>query len=289
MDEARELARLLEPILTLNAEAGLAVPSSGEREIVKVFAAVQNASGTTSFDEDDELGVVVDDDRDREPSAAGFQLDPKNALRVASLYVMKNKATKVGEDGIRTLIADLLQKTQASLHLIGHSFGCQVLMSAVSANTDQPRKIESALLLQPAISHLAFADTIPGRDGPGGYRAVLAAVKQPIVCTYSAHDFPLHDLYHHALVRGKDVGEIKIAASRTSAGKPPNNYAALGGYGPRGSGECLVDPIHQPGDPYLFEKGALIVGLDGSVDRRIDGHGGIANPFTAWALRSQLA
>jgi hypothetical protein len=144
------------------------------------------------------------------------------------------------------------------------------------------------LLMQPAVSHLSFAMKVPGRVGPGGYRHVLERVQNPIFSTYSASDFPLHAIYHLALLRQKDLGEAQIAAGATRAGNPPNVYAALGGYGPRGTDESLIDPIPKPGENFEYPKGARLVGLDGSLDNRIDSHGGVANPYTAWALHRQM-
>jgi hypothetical protein len=162
------------------------------------------------------------------------------------------------------------------------------MLSAAAADPKPSRKLKSMLLLQPAISHLSFAAKVTGRNGPGGYRRVLERVENPIFSTYTASDFPLHTIYHLALLRQKDLGEAQIAAAATRAGNPPNVYAALGGYGPRGADEALIDPIPKPGENFNYPSGARLVGLDGSLDRRIDSHGGVANPYTAWALRKQM-
>jgi hypothetical protein len=76
----------------------------------------------------------------------------------------------------------------------------------------------------------------PAKERPGGYRRALDRVFRPILCTFSQHDAPLHRFFHLILRRDKDLGEMKIAA----AGEPPSRFAALGGYGPRGSGERLI-------------------------------------------------
>ncbi|QQN66764.1 hypothetical protein JIR23_14290 [Bradyrhizobium diazoefficiens] len=286
---ASDLARLISPILRGDDDEG---PPAAAADEASVLASAKAIEQIEKGEDDDDFDRIrrVDGPGSREPSeaaAAGYSLDPKNVLRLASLYLMKGRAGTVGSKGVSSLLADIL-KTRASLHLVGHSFGCKVLLSALAESDPPSRKVGSILLLQPAISHLAFADTIPGREGPGGYRNVFAMVEGPIFCTYSAHDFPLHDVYHHAMARKKDVGEIRSASSPTSAGAPPNNYAALGGYGPRTSGEKLLDPIPNVGEPHIVDNGASIVGLDGSAGRRIDGHGGVANVYTAWALRSQM-
>jgi hypothetical protein len=50
----------------------------------------------------------------------------------------------------------------------------------------------------------------------------------------------------------------------------------------------LIDPIPKPGEDFKYPKEARLVGLDGSAEARIDSHGGVANPYTAWALRKQM-
>ena len=47
---------------------------------------------------------------------------------------------------------------------------------------------------------------------------------------------------------------------KIAAEDPPSIYAALGGYGPRGANEKLIDPIQKPGAPYA-QSIARIVGL----------------------------
>ncbi len=151
------------------------------------------------------------------------------------------------------------------------------MLSAVSFGDNLPRKVESLLLLQPAVSHLCFADTIPGTTRSGGYLPAFNRVNKPILTTFSTHDSPLTKTFHLALRRKDDLGEVSIAA----VGEPPSKYAALGGYGPRRCGERLID-IHDVNDPYNLNVGNHVIGLRG--DRTIKGHGDISNPSTWWAL-----
>lgn len=213
------------------------------------------------------------------------RLDPRDLIRLFSLFQMKDRAGRVGATGVATLLRRMMAAApEARFNLLGHSFGAKVMLSAIAAAPALPRPVDTLLLLQPAISHLAFAATVPGRAGPGGYRAVLERVAAPVFTTFSAMDMPLHDVFHLALRRDADLGEMRIAA----AGAPPSRYAALGGYGPRGSGETLIDPIPGPGEPLLYPPGARMVGLDGSANR-ITSHGDVGTPYTAWVLRHLLA
>jgi hypothetical protein len=161
-----------------------------------------------------------------------------------------------------------------------------VLSSMVAARL--PRSVESVLLLQPAISHLAFAEEVPGGVRSGGYREALKLSRQPILTTYSAHDFPLHEVFHRALRRETDRGELAVAGIETLAGPPPNVFAALGGYGPRGAKETLIQPLPEPGEAPEIPETARIVGFDGTMHKRVAGHGDIATPHTAWLLTLQL-
>lgn len=250
-----------------------------EQEIVALWAAA-----TPESEEDlDDFGLAGGG-TGTGPQAAGLgdlvkKLDPRNIVRTLTVYQMKDRAGTVGAQGVGPLLRELLAAGNARLHLIGHSYGGKVVLSATSFGGDLPRKVDSMLLLQPAVNHLCFAETVPGSDQPGGYRPALNRVKKPILTTFSAHDFPLTKTFHLALRREDDLGEVKIAA----AGDPPSKYAALGGFGPRRAGELLLE-IQDPGQPYQLGTGGRVIGLRGT--RTIKGHGDISNESTWWALYS---
>ena len=288
--EASELAALLKPAIQPD-NVGAEEAAVSENKIVEAMNALQaSQGGPPARDNLDDIGTVKGAGVTAEPGTAGFFsfLDPRWAVRLASLYIMKDRAGTVGTKGVAPLLRDIQQNTQAPLHIIGHSFGAKVMLSAIAAQAAGGPRARSLLLLQPAVSHLSFAASVPGRPGPGGYRSVLDRVVNPIVATYSTHDAPLHTIYHLALLRREDLGDLQIAAGETTAGNPPNAYAALGGYGPRGAGERLLDTIPGPGEA-IDLAGRRIIGLDGSRANRIDSHGGVATPFTAWTLRALMA
>lgn len=223
------------------------------------------------------------------PQAAGIldKLDPRTYLRLLSVYQMKDRAGHVGANGMSSLMRGIQGATSARMHAVGHSYGCKVMLSGICNGPALARPLDSLLLLQPAVSHLCFAARVPGTNQAGGYRRALdpAMVKHPILSTYSKKDFPLHGTFHLSLRRDSDLGEAQIAAGGTTAGDPPSRFAALGGYGPRGAGQALKDPIPAAGESYgdLGTAPPPIIGLDGSKGR-ITGHGDIAKPETAWAL-----
>jgi hypothetical protein len=180
------------------------------------------------------------------------------------------------------LLADLLKSGTARVHLIGHSYGCKVVLSALCFPV-LPRPVNSVLLLQPAISYLCFAEDATGSKNPGGYRDALKRVEQPILITFSPHDIPLTQIFHLAIRRPSDIGEEQIAGA-----PPPSRYAALGGYGPGGCDtDCNEVDLKKIGDPYNLGPGARkIQALNGA--QAIYGHGDISNDFTWWALYNQI-
>ncbi|WGG48504.1 hypothetical protein [Rugamonas sp. DEMB1] len=216
-------------------------------------------------------------------------LDPRQALRVASVYQMKDRAGTVGRLGLAPLLGEILARCAGPLHALGHSYGAKVVLSSIAA-APLPRPLASVLLLEPAVSHLCFAEHVPGRAGPGGYRAVLERIAGSLLMTYSGHDFPLHEVFHRALRRDTDLAELGAAAAGdTSAGAPPNAYAALGGYGPRGAGEALREPLPEPGTSFVLPAGSTPLAFDGTLHKRINGHGDVRSAYTAWLLYVQMS
>jgi pimeloyl-ACP methyl ester carboxylesterase len=265
---------------------------SGTPDAAAIMAgtrALQRAAGATPEGDELEDGGTIDGPAEAPLQGAGaFDfLDPRRALRVASVYLMKDRAGTVGWNGVSTLIGELLDTSRAPLHLVGHSYGAKVVLSALAA-AQLPRLVSSALLLEPAVSHLCFADQVPTRTGKGGYHDVLGKIRGSILMTYSAHDFPLHEVFHHALQRPDDVAELKVAGAGTAAGAPPSVYAALGGYGPRGAHELLVEPLPEPGAAIELPAAVVPVAFDGTLSQRIAGHGDVATPYTAWLLYAQM-
>lgn len=281
-DEALELAKILSPFYLVSSDdlpITTAPPSS--EEIVKLWRdALHPASSTNTSGE---FGFA--DDSSALPKAAGdfsMLLDPRSIIRLCTIFQMKDRAGVVGAHGVCDLLHSLLSANASlRLHLIGHSFGCKVVLSALCYR-DLPRPVHSLLLLQPAISCLCFAKDATGTGQPGGYHDALQRVELPILSTFSSQDAPLHNFFQLAVRRASDMGELHIA------GGPPDRYAALGGYGPFGCEEdCKIIPIKSLGDPYDFGPGApKIYGLNGGDV--IHNHGDFDNDQVWWALFEQV-
>lgn len=214
------------------------------------------------------------------PQVAGFsdiarKLDPRQLLKPFTVWQMKDRAGKVGVRGVKPLLEGLLARSDARVHVLGHSYGCKVVMTAASALPARVRPLHSAVLLQPAVSQYAFSRTVPERPGiSGGFVPALARVKLPVIATFSANDTALTRGFHLALRRKDDLGE-----QPTIAGSSPSLYGALGGFGPQEADATIVQ-IHDEADPYAFPAGGRLLGVQAT--RTISGHGDISNPSTWW-------
>ena len=201
------------------------------------------------------------------------QLDPRNLLKPFTVWQMKDRAGVVGARGVAPLLEACSPHSGARVHLLGHSYGCKVVMAAVSKPATLTRNVESALLLQPAVSHYAFAPKVPERNLPGGFHVALKRVNRPIVATFSRQDSALHQFFHMAVRRHDDLGELQAAD-----GTVPK-YGALGGFGPQASNATVVK-IAAAGGDYDLSGSARIIGVDGTGI--IKGHGDISQPATWW-------
>lgn len=284
--EADELAELLASLLKSEDEVGTPPPSA--RELQTMVRAVERPPR-------DRTGGISEPTGNFWP---GIGTDPSTAstlgwnwrtpARVATVYLMKQRAGLVGTRGVRKLLHDLLAANAAvQLHLGGHSYGCRVMLSAICAERPA-RPYSSLLLLQPAVSRYCFAEHVPTSGRAGGYRSALERVRQPLLLTYSAHDAPLHKLFGLAMFLARDIGEPDLASPFD------NIYAALGGYGPAGV-EFTALRVQAPGTPYQLAGARRIIALDGSwpagnaTAPAIRDHGDVATTYTGWMLYHQLS
>jgi hypothetical protein len=244
----------------------------------------QQTADKSSTDESGEGGYDPDEmtPSTSGPSAAGVldYLDPRNAIRVATVWQMKDRAGTVGAFGVGPMLQDIIKEKAKNtrVHLMGHSYGAKVVLSALCYPSSLSGTVTSLLLLQPAISYLCFGKNIDGNGTNGGYREALKRTDRPIFTTFSKNDAPLTKFFHLAVRRNSDLGDQKIA------GIPPSKFAALGGFGPGGmlDGESTTEIMPAVGTKYSMGE-AKIFGIDGSSDK-IKGHGDVSNEFTEWAL-----
>lgn len=282
-DEARQAAEIVLAALWpgVDPDDGAFTPSVDE--LLVAWSAVDGAETSAPADPDD-FGTVGGGSTPTGPTfAGGFSLDPRNLLRMATVWKMKARAGQVGVAGVGPLARHVLGHSDARLHLIGHSFGARLLLSAL-ASEEPARPAHSMLLLQAAVNRWCFAQDVAGTGRAGGYNPVLNQVEKPILTTFSTHDEPLTKVFHLAM-RGGHVGEPDIAALGD-----PELYGALGGFGPAGLGGLgATEPAAIPGrERYGLGRGREVIAIDGGteIDGRpaITGHGDISNQTTWWAL-----
>jgi len=96
-------------------------------------------------------------------------LDPRNLLKPFTVWQMKDRAGVVGAHGVAPLLEALLAHSSARVHLLGHSYGCKVVMTAVSKPATLTRKVESALLLQPRCPTTRSRRRCPTVTYPAGF------------------------------------------------------------------------------------------------------------------------
>lgn len=285
-EEALELARLLVPALTgVEDETGASEASSAPdpEELVRLWSSMPAGEHPQ---EPTERGGFVDGPPETptqatsDPQAAGWleNLNPRNVIRSATVLLMKDRAGRVGGAGVRDMLHGILAASPDSrVHLIGHSYGAKVVLSALANGSAPSRPVESVLLLQPATSAKCFADPAAGEPA-GGYRPALDRSRQPIMTTFSSHDVPLTKLFHFAARRASDKREAVIAGA-------PSEFAALGGFGPQDVASLSVVDTLDPPQRYDLPTTRLLALRS---DRVISGHGDVENPATAWALLCQV-
>lgn len=204
-------------------------------------------------------------------------LNPREIIRKATVYLMKDRAGVVGANGVRALVRDLVASRRVRIHLAGHSYGAKVVLSAL-AGLDGGDRVASLLLLQPAVNAFCFAASITEQGGrAGGYRSVLDKTQAPIYCTYSSNDKALTDFFPLALRRRKDPGEM---AGRGGL------FAALGGVGPQGMADAEIGWVPMLASPQRYVAApdeVRVMALKGS-DGMIKSHGDVRNAYTEWAL-----
>ncbi|MCK0113170.1 hypothetical protein MWU75_13560 [Ornithinimicrobium sp. F0845] len=279
--DALDFAALLVPVLTGRDD------ETGTGEEVTPDAADLVALWSTIPDGDTDPppergGFAPDasDDTTAGPQTAGWldKLNPRNVIRSATVLLMKDRAGRVGAAGVRTMLHGILAASEESrVHLVGHSYGAKVVLSALAHGSAPSRQVESVLLLQPATSAKCFADA-SGGNRAGGYRPALERSKQPIMTTFSRHDAPLTKLFHFAARRASDKREAVIAGA-------PSEYAALGGFGPQDTSSVTV--VDARTAPHRYDLPTTEV-LAIRADDVISGHGDVQNAATAWALLCQV-
>ena len=199
-------------------------------------------------------------------------------LRQASVWQMKWRARTIGELGMHTFVSRLQKGSTAGVHLMGHSFGCIVVSSILGGpggNGAPARPVNSAFLVQGALSIWSYAETIPDGDKPGYFRNVLRKgnVSGPIVTTQSVHDAAVGKAFPAA------VGLVNEFDFGVTAKLP--KFGGVGTFGIQGTTVADRQRMQDARGVYDFKPGR-IYNLDASAF--IPDHSGIDGPEVAHTL-----
>src|SRR4051794_24670393 len=168
-----------------------------------------------------DLPTLAEDEGTFDPGASDESLEglslggfsARDVFRVFTYWQMKKRAGVVGQSGVRAMIAAVQGRfPSARVHLIGHSFGCKVMLSAAAGpGAPLPRPVQTMVLLQGAVSFEAMAAHVGGTSRPGGYHAALDAsrVDGPIAATFSRLDSACSRAYPLASRVAGQVGELE--------------------------------------------------------------------------------
>jgi hypothetical protein len=175
-------------------------------------------------------------------------------------------------------VAQLQKASDARIHLMGHSFGCIVVSSILggpNGNSPLPRPVDSAALVQGALSLWSFGERIPFNGMPGYFHHVLTngAVKGPVVTTQSTNDAAVGLAYPAA------VGLVDEFAFGVDVPLP--QFGGVGTWGIQGTTIAESLKMLKEQEPYSF-KPRRVYNIDGSLF--IPDHSGISGPQVAHLL-----
>ncbi|ROZ63405.1 hypothetical protein [Ramlibacter sp. WS9] len=181
-------------------------------------------------------------------------------LQQLSFWTMKKRAKTVGEKSLHALLARIQTAApNVRIHLMGHSFGCIVMCSALGGpggTTALPRPVDSCVLVQGAMSLWALAPSIPAKQGVAGYFSRLVPdgkVSGALVTTRSKFDKAVGTLYPWA---AGVAGQVAYEALPV--------FGAIGAFGICGIDAAVQSPMLPADGNYAFKpKG--IYNLDGST------------------------
>ena len=213
-------------------------------------------------------------------------------LRQLSYWTMKKRARTVGESGMHVFLKNLQDATAGGatrIHLMGHSFGT-IVVSGMLGGPDSsgtlPRPVDSAVLVQGAVSLWSYAPSIPFERAGAGYFSRIFVDKKvsgPLVTTKSKHDTAVGKLYPLA-------SRVKGAASFPLGKEAPTfpEFGAIGAFGLQGISDAKALEMRAVTDSYPFQKGKLFNLEASKYIAKMEGasgaHNDIGGPEVAHAI-----
>jgi hypothetical protein len=217
----------------------------------------------------------------------GVQSALLHLLNFTTYYLMKARAGDVGVKGVKPLIEAIRGlRPDLRLHLMGHSFGCRLVTSAVNALAGgDGLRPNTMTLLQGAFSHNGFASKFDGTND-GGFRQVVAQkkVRGPILITHTRNDKAVGVAYPIA---------SRIAGQTASAlGDENDVYGGLGSNGAQTqvtTPERVTGTLLDVGGSYPFAGGATSSKpYNLKADAFIGGHSDIVKPQVGFAVATAM-
>jgi hypothetical protein len=197
--------------------------------------------------------------------------------RQATYWQMRNRAGVVGEQGLGPFLTELL-RAGMQVNLVGHSFGAR-LVSYALRSLDPAQRVRSAVLLQGAFSHFAFAHTLPfDAARSGALRGMQARVAGPVIACHSRFDGALSTFYPLvSLPAGQDATAFDTLRERWGA-------VGFDGHKPHPNRTAM----NAAGTPYSFPSAALVSIDTSRVVRHgkppSGAHSDIIHPELAWIV-----
>jgi hypothetical protein len=210
-------------------------------------------------------------------SLSGILDGIRNLMNLTTYYKMKNRAGKVGKDGLHPLLKEIKAAAgtvQIRIHLIGHSFGARLVTAALLGNDDQSLHVQSLSLLQAAFSHYSFAkDYQPGADGAFRNILVNKLIKGGFLITHTRADKAVGIAY---AIASRIAGQVANAI-----GDKDSLYGGLGGNGAQKTPEKKELVLRNGLLHYGFKSDTLYNLL---ADGIITNHGDIEKPAVGSAI-----
>jgi hypothetical protein len=221
-------------------------------------------------------------------SFGGFSMGSLlSPLQQLSFWKMKDRARKIGESAGFALLGALQRaappERKVRFHLMGHSFGCIVVSATLAGpdgNGQMVRPVDSAALVQGALSLWSYCDDIPRAAGHSGYfhRVVKdGRVAGPLITTQSEYDT--------AVGRWYPLGSGAARQVDFAPGELPK-YGGVGTFGIRGLASGIADMQMLPANgAYGFAAGTIYNLESGQYIRNGGGasgaHSDISHPEVA--------
>ena len=235
------------------------------------------AGGATGFGNQDDTGSAAG----LTDFFSGILSGARNILNFTTYYQMKERAGRVGTEGVNPLLRNVLARhPKIRVHLVGHSFGARLVAAAVAGTDDASvLNVASMSLLQAAFSHYGFSGDWNGKGAKGFFRRVLdkSAVAGPVIITCTEMDKAVGAAYPIASLLANQVA--------SGLGDKNSKYGGLGRNGAQKS-DAVDASLLEVGAPYALTAKRLHNLEAGPL---ITGHGDVGNARVAYAVLTATA